>query len=162
MDETTLSTPLRGAAPTRRRVLALAAGAGAAGVLTACGGGSGGTSGGSGGSGGGSTGGSGGSSGSGGSGGTLVATSQVPVGGGVILEQRQVVVTQPTAGTFKCFSAVCTHMGCLVGDVQDGSIICPCHGSTFSATDGSVQGGPAPSPLSPVAISVANGEVVQS
>jgi Rieske Fe-S protein len=82
-----------------------------------------------------------------GAGGTTVSTADVPVGGGVVLEGKQVVVTQPTAGTFKAFSAVCTHEGCLVSSVADGTISCPCHMGQFSATDGSVQGGPPPAPL---------------
>jgi nitrite reductase/ring-hydroxylating ferredoxin subunit len=79
--------------------------------------------------------------------GNTVATGDIPVGGGVVLESKQVVVTQPTAGTFKAFSAVCTHQGCLVASVTNGTISCPCHNGQFSATDGSVQGGPPPAPL---------------
>ena len=86
--------------------------------------------------------------------GPLATTTDIPVGGGVINTGQQVVVTQPTAGQFKAFTAVCTHQGCTVTQVQDGTILCPCHNSTFSAADGSVTGGPAPSPLAPVAITV--------
>jgi Rieske Fe-S protein len=89
----------------------------------------------------------------------LVAAASVPVGGGVVIPDKQVVVTQPTSGTFKAFSAVCTHQGCLVSTVADGSIDCPCHGSKFSATDGSVQQGPASSPLAAVNVSVSGGQV---
>ncbi|MGN6162358.1 MAG: Rieske (2Fe-2S) protein [Marmoricola sp.] len=88
----------------------------------------------------------------------LVKASEVPVGGGVILSQA--VVTQPTKGVFKAFSPVCTHQGCTVAQIQNGSIICPCHQSHFSISDGSVQGGPAPSPLPPIAIADKNGEIV--
>jgi len=76
-----------------------------------------------------------------------VDVSAVPVGGGVVLEDAEVVVTQPEAGKFHAFSAVCTHKGCTVNKVADGVIECPCHGSTFSATDGSVEHGPATEPL---------------
>ena len=86
--------------------------------------------------------------------GSSVSTTDIPVGGGVVLQDRQVVVTQPTAGTYKAFSAVCTHAGCLVVEVADGIITCPCHNGQFSAADGSVQGGPPPSPLAEVAITV--------
>jgi Rieske Fe-S protein len=72
-----------------------------------------------------------------------VNAADVPVGGGTVVTGAQVVVTQPTAGEFKAFSAVCTHQGCVVARVQDGAIECPCHGSRFSATDGSVLTGPA-------------------
>jgi len=91
--------------------------------------------------------------GSSGGGGTL-STSDVPVGGGVVLQDKQVVVTQPTQGTFKAFTAVCTHAGCIVTDVSNGTITCPCHMGQFSATDGSVQGGPPPAPLATVQITV--------
>jgi Rieske Fe-S protein len=57
------------------------------------------------------------------------------------------VVTQPTAGQYKAFTAVCTHEQCTVGDVSGGTINCYCHGSKFSITDGSVVKGPAASPL---------------
>ena len=72
----------------------------------------------------------------------LAATADVPVGGGVILADAQLVITQPKAGTFKAFSATCTHKSCLVGDVRDGMIVCTCHGSEFSITDGSVVAAP--------------------
>jgi Rieske Fe-S protein len=92
----------------------------------------------------------------------LVATAEVPEGGGVILSDAEVVVTQPTAGDFKAFSAICTHQGCTVGDVAGGVIVCPCHGSQFSVEDGSVTAGPAPSPLPEVAITVDGKNVVRA
>jgi Rieske Fe-S protein len=87
-------------------------------------------------------------------GGIDVKTADVPVGGGVVLADQKVVVTQPTAGTYKAFSAVCTHQGCVVASVSDGTIVCPCHGSTYSAADGSVTGGPAPAPLTSLPVTV--------
>jgi Rieske Fe-S protein len=77
----------------------------------------------------------------------LGAASAVPVGGGTIFADQSVVVTQPTAGTFKAFSAICTHQGCTVSSVSGGTINCPCHGSKFTIADGSVAGGPAKRPL---------------
>ena len=79
--------------------------------------------------------------------GALTATSAIPVGGGKIFDTQLTVVTQPTAGEFKAFSAVCTHMGCTVNQIADGRIDCPCHGSEYSITDGAVLAGPAPRPL---------------
>lgn len=95
-------------------------------------------------------------------GGPLVAAADVPVGGGVILEDQKIVVTQPTEGEFLGFSAVCTHQGCVVTKVEDGTIQCPCHGSQFSVEDGSVVGGPAPSPLPGVEVAVEGDDVVAS
>ncbi|MER6216008.1 Rieske (2Fe-2S) protein [Streptomyces sp. NPDC001674] len=90
----------------------------------------------------------------------LVDSSKVPVGGGTVLKEAKVVVTQPTAGSFRCFSAVCPHQGCLVNKVADGSIDCPCHGSRFQVTDGAVTHGPATRGLEEKKINVApNGEI---
>lgn len=77
----------------------------------------------------------------------LTPTSKIPVGGGEVFPGPQVVVTQPTAGEFKAFSAICTHMGCIVNQVSGGTIDCPCHGSQYSISTGDVVAGPAPRPL---------------
>lgn len=88
-----------------------------------------------------------------------VKAADVPVGGGVVLTESKVVVTQPKAGEFKAFSAVCTHQHCTVSKVADGTIDCPCHGSTFSVADGSVVKGPAEKPLDPKTVTVAGDTV---
>jgi Rieske Fe-S protein len=99
-------------------------------------------------SGGGASSGSGASSGGAAAGGkALGPASAVPVGGGQVYAAEKVVVTQPTAGQFKAFSAICTHEGCTVNKVADGTIDCPCHGSQFRIQDGSVANGPAEDPL---------------
>ena len=74
----------------------------------------------------------------------------------------KVVVTQPTAGVFKAFTAVCTHQGCIVASVANGTINCPCHGSMYSVADGSVKGGPAPAPLAAVPVTVAGDTITLS
>lgn len=143
------STP---AALSRRRTLAGAAGIGVGlPFLAACGGTDDTASD--------STGSTGSTSGSGASSSGAIATSDIPVGGGEILADAGVVITQPTEGEFKAFSATCTHTGCQVGSVSDGAIVCPCHGSQFSITDGSVLQGPAGSPLAEQAITVKQGEI---
>ncbi|MGC9379347.1 Rieske (2Fe-2S) protein [Streptomyces sp. MH13] len=90
----------------------------------------------------------------------LAATADIPEGGGKVFADRKVVVTQPSAGEFKAFSATCTHQGCAVKSVSDGVINCPCHNSNFSITDGSVQSGPATKPLPAVQITV-SGDSIQ-
>ena len=76
-----------------------------------------------------------------------ISKATIPVGGGKIFADQKVVVTQPTSGEFKAFSAVCTHQSCVVADVADGTINCACHGSKFDITTGAVKNGPASSPL---------------
>ena len=90
-----------------------------------------------------------------------VATKDVPLGGGIVLTDDKLVVTQPTDGQFKCFTAVCTHQGCTVARVEDGEIRCPCHGSRFSAVDGSVVSGPAEDPLEERPVTVRGDQVVE-
>lgn len=77
----------------------------------------------------------------------LAAAADVEVGGGLILEDQGVVITQPTQGEWRGFSASCTHQGCPVAEVAGGTINCTCHGSQFSIEDGSVVRGPASQPL---------------
>ena len=90
----------------------------------------------------------------------LARTADIPVGGGKILADKKIVITQPQAGSFDAFTAVCTHQGCTVGSVAGGTINCPCHGSKFSITNGSVVNGPATSPLAPVSIKVQGSSIV--
>ncbi|MER6201514.1 Rieske (2Fe-2S) protein [Streptomyces sp. NPDC001586] len=85
----------------------------------------------------------------------LVKAVDVPKGGGTILKEQKLVVTQPTAGSFRCFTAVCPHQGCLVNKVANGSIDCPCHDSKFAIADGAVTKGPSTKGLTEKKIKVA-------
>ena len=93
--------------------------------------------------------------------GNITKASDVAVGGGQVLTigGTKVVVTQPIAGTYKAFSAVCTHQGCTVNEVVDDVIQCPCHNATFSGSTGAVISGPAVAPLATVPIAVQNGTI---
>ena len=138
----------------RRKVLVAGAGTAlGASVLAACGGGGGGstsaptTSGSSG----------------GGGGDVLAQVSDVPVGGAISAEDssgKPIIVSQPTRGDVVAFSAICTHMGCTVAPAGN-QLQCPCHGSTYDLATGENTGGPAPSPLPKVQVTVHKGEVVE-
>jgi Rieske Fe-S protein len=90
----------------------------------------------------------------------LGAAREIPVGGGVIFTAARVVVTQPARGQYRAFSAVCTHVGCILNQVTGGTINCPCHGSRFTITSGAVVAGPAPTPLPKKQIKIVDGMVV--
>ena len=100
------------------------------------------------------------------SGSALVAAADVPVGGGVVLPEHELVVTQPAEGEFKAFTSVCTHQGAQLGAVSQGRITCPLHGSQFSGEDGSNVAGPNGSEAGSVAdlesfaVEVVDGQVV--
>jgi len=143
---------------TRRAVLGGVAAVGAGAVLAACGsdeptdsGGGGDTS-------------SGGDSGGGDApaGGGIGTTADVPVGGGTVFQKEKVVVTQPTEGDFKAFTAVCTHQGCTVGSVKGDTIQCNCHGSQYNAADGKVKKGPATKALAPKKVTVEGDNLIVS
>lgn len=89
--------------------------------------------------------------------GVLADTAEVPVGSALIVDG--IVVTQPRAGEFAGFSAVCPHAGCAVSKVDGAEVICPCHHSTFGL-DGAVISGPARAPLAPAAITVRGDSIV--
>jgi Rieske Fe-S protein len=89
---------------------------------------------------------------------TLTNAADIPKGSGKIFGTEGVVVTQPTAGEFKAFSNICTHMGCPVHDVTS-TINCICHGSEYSITDGSVVRGPATQSLPSKSLKVSGQEI---
>jgi Rieske Fe-S protein len=92
----------------------------------------------------------------------LASTAEIPVGGGTVLTAQRIVITQPQAGTYHAFTAICTHLGCIVNSVSGGTINCPCHGSKYSIVNGSVVNGPAPLPLAAVSIKVEGTSIVEA
>lgn len=92
----------------------------------------------------------------------LATTDEVPVGGGIVLMDERIVITQPKAGQFVAWSAICKHEGQTVGSVENNVIICPYHGSRYDAASGDVIGGPAPTGLDPVQIKVTKGRITRA
>ncbi len=72
-----------------------------------------------------------------------------------------VVVHAAVDGRLNALSTRCTHLGCRIGRVDDGQLVCPCHGSRFHP-DGAVACGPAGEPLAPLAVATdpATGELI--
>ncbi|WP_049564254.1 Rieske (2Fe-2S) protein [Nonomuraea sp. SBT364] len=90
----------------------------------------------------------------------ITRTADVPVGGGTVVSKWKIVVTQPSEGVFKAFSAACPHRGCAVGAPEDNVMRCPCHGSEFAADTGAVLTGPAQGPLTPYPVKVEGDGIV--
>ena len=136
-----MSTELPASRRTVLRGAALAGAAGAAGVgLTACGGKKGSSAGPT-------------------TAADLGASSAVPVGGAKLYRDDKVLVSQPSQGSFKAFSAVCTHQGCVLDSVDGTTASCPCHGSKFNAETGAVVQGPATQPLPAVQVTESGGKL---
>jgi nitrite reductase/ring-hydroxylating ferredoxin subunit len=89
---------------------------------------------------------------SGGPGTPVGKASDVPVGEGIYADAAKAFVSQPAPGTFKAFDAICTHRQCAMTKIEGATISCLCHGSQFSALDGSVKHGPASTPLTAVKV----------
>ncbi|MGW0803682.1 Rieske (2Fe-2S) protein [Nonomuraea sp. NPDC002799] len=90
----------------------------------------------------------------------IAKTADVPVGGGKLIEDLRVVVTQPVQGVFKAFSAICTHKGCAVSTPKGNVIRCACHGSEFAADSGAATKGPATAPLASFKVKVEGDGIV--
>jgi len=90
-------------------------------------------------------------------------TSAIPLKGGKIVAVggRSLLITQPSKGVYRAFSATCTHSGCAIGPrepsanaVQGGVVTCNCHGAQFNPGNGSVVRGPARNPLTKYTVKV--------
>jgi Rieske Fe-S protein len=95
-----------------------------------------------------------------GSGTTVATLADIPVGGTAkaTLNGAPILLAQPSAGQVVAFSAICTHQGCTVAPAGK-EFDCPCHGSRFAAATGDVIGGPAPSPLHRLSVTVTGNAV---
>jgi len=89
------------------------------------------------------------------------STADFPVGSERMIQKggKPVMVLRLKEDEFRAFSAVCTHLACVVSwDPQLRQIKCPCHAGFF-ATDGSVASGPPPRPLTAYRVNVIDNQV---
>ncbi|HLY76220.1 MAG TPA: Rieske (2Fe-2S) protein [Planctomycetota bacterium] len=87
--------------------------------------------------------------------------NELPVGGSKLIQAagKPILLIRLAETEFRAFSAVCTHLGCLVQWRHgEKDVFCPCHGGRFTS-EGQVAGGPPPRPLTPYAVAVIGGEV---
>lgn len=76
----------------------------------------------------------------------------------VTVDSRPVAVAA-SGGRLYAFDDTCTHQQCSLseGEVEGGSVVCPCHGGTFDMTTGKVLDGPPPSPITAYAAELVDG-----
>ncbi|MFI8100017.1 Rieske (2Fe-2S) protein [Streptomyces sp. NPDC086023] len=90
----------------------------------------------------------------------LGGAEAVPVGGAKLFREQRLLVSQPSAGQYRAFSAKCTHAGCILDKIENGEGNCPCHMSRFDVATGKVLSGPAPSPLPEIPVKVEGGKII--
>jgi len=87
--------------------------------------------------------------------------ADLPIGQGkvVALGSKPALVVNTDQGV-KAYSAICTHLGCIVAwDGANGTIVCPCHDGRFSPASGAVISGPPPAPLAPLTTTIEDDEI---
>lgn len=79
----------------------------------------------------------------------------------VSVNDKPVIIVSNKGTGLKAFSAICTHLGCVVAwDLHKNVIHCPCHDGIFNATTGAVVSGPPPSALSGYELAIKDGRVL--
>jgi Rieske Fe-S protein len=88
--------------------------------------------------------------------------SEVPVNSGKIFKfgNKPGILVRTAAGEFKAFSAVCTHLECIVQYRDDTKQIwCACHNGQYSLNGQNI-GGPPPRPLEEFKVNTRGDDVV--
>ena len=89
------------------------------------------------------------------------STADFPVGSERMVQKggKPVMVLRLKQDEYRAFSAVCTHLACVVRwDRQRRQIRCPCHAGFFAA-DGTVISGPPPRPLTAYRVQIIDEQV---
>ena len=87
--------------------------------------------------------------------------ADLPIGKGkVVAVGSKPVIVIDTPGGVKAFSAICTHLGCVVAWNDLANVIqCPCHDGRFNPVSGAVVSGPPPAPLPTLTVSVEGDQI---
>ncbi|MGW0517196.1 MULTISPECIES: Rieske (2Fe-2S) protein [unclassified Crossiella] len=95
-------------------------------------------------------------------GGALAKLADIPVGKGAVVTgpQGPLLLVRASETEVRAFNAACPHAGTPVAPPANGTITCPNHGSQFDAGSGAVKKGPATTGLTPVKVTVADGQVL--
>jgi Rieske Fe-S protein len=99
-----------------------------------------------------------------------VKVSNVKIGGVDAMEKdsgkiikfgnKPVIVIRKINGDYIAFSAVCTHLDCIVQYRKDyGQIYCACHNGRYDL-NGRVASGPPPAPLQKYSVTIKDNEVI--
>lgn len=84
-------------------------------------------------------------------------TADFPASQGKVVpvNDKPVIIVNTARGGVKAFSAICTHLGCIVEwDQNRQFILCPCHDGRFNPLNGAVISGPPPAPLPELALTI--------
>ncbi|HTK83349.1 MAG TPA: Rieske (2Fe-2S) protein [Bacteroidota bacterium] len=87
--------------------------------------------------------------------------SDIPVNSAKIIKfnKTPIVVVRTPEDQVKAFSAVCTHLGCIVEYRNDDNRFhCNCHGSVFDINGRNIAG-PAPRPLDPLRVEIKDNHI---
>jgi Rieske Fe-S protein len=92
---------------------------------------------------------------------TVDGTPLASAGGAALVTSGlgTMLVVRNDATTISAFTATCTHQQCTVNALTEGVFQCPCHGSRYNASSGSVVRGPATQALRKFTATLANGVV---
>ena len=103
--------------------------------------------------------------GGGGAGTKLAALSDVPEGGGAVVNKPgggKILLVRTSGDEVKAFNAACKHKGTIVDQPKNGTITCSAHGSQYDAATGSLKKGPATAGLDTVSVKVEGTDVVMA
>lgn len=95
------------------------------------------------------------------SGAVLATLADLAVGAtlAVTVQGHDLVLSRSGEDEVAAVSAICTHKGCTVVATPT-ELECPCHGSRFETTTGTLINGPAKLPLTPIAVAIRESNIV--